>query len=141
MINEIIKGISKALYTEFGEDYRIFSESIEQGLKEPCFFILCINPTHELFFWRRYFRENDFCIHYFPKSEHRKREECQEVAERMMECLEVVSAADVQIRGTKMKYEMEDGVLHFFVNYDCFVFRIKHEDEMEDMTAQTNVKE
>ena len=43
MINEIIDGISVAINTEFGDDYEIYTESIEQGLEEPCFSILCLN--------------------------------------------------------------------------------------------------
>lgn len=37
MINKIIDGISISLNAEFGDDYKIYTESIEQGLKEPCF--------------------------------------------------------------------------------------------------------
>lgn len=138
MINAIIKGIAKALYNEFG--YRIHTESIEQGLKEPCFFVLCVNPTHELYNWNRYFRENDFCIHYFPQSSNRQREECQDAAERMMECLEIITADGIQIRGTDMNYEFEDGTLRFFVNYNCFVYRIDNSDPMEEATISTIAK-
>ena len=67
MINKIIDGISVAINAEFGYDYEIYTESVEQGLNEPCFSILCLNPTNEQFLGRRYFRNNQFCIHYFPK--------------------------------------------------------------------------
>ena len=49
MINSIIEGISIAINTEFGERYTIYTESVEQGLKEPCFFISCLNPTSKVF--------------------------------------------------------------------------------------------
>ena len=39
MINSIIEGISIAINTEFEDVYTIYTESVEQGLKEPCFFI------------------------------------------------------------------------------------------------------
>ena len=68
MINKIIKGISQALYSEFGEEYNIYTEDIMQGLNEPCFFIQCINPKITLFRGNRYYRENQFAIQNFPKS-------------------------------------------------------------------------
>ena len=43
MINSIIDSIGISLNAEFGDKYTIYSESIEQGLKEPCFFISCLN--------------------------------------------------------------------------------------------------
>ena len=39
MINKIIDGISVAINSEFGDPYEIYTESIEQGLVEPCFSI------------------------------------------------------------------------------------------------------
>ena len=130
MINEIIDGISVAINTEFGDDYEIYTEDIEQGLKEPCFSILCLNPTVEQFLGKRYFRTNQFCIHYFPKSNER-RSECNAVAERLFNCLEIITVGGDLIRGTSLHFEISDDVLSFFVNYDLFAY--KNEDEAEHM--------
>ena len=53
MINSIIRAISVSLNNEFGDNYTIYTETVEQGLKEPCFFISCINPTNNLFLGKR----------------------------------------------------------------------------------------
>ena len=86
MINQIIDGISVAINSEFGDPYEIYTESIEQGLVEPCFSILCLNPTINQVLGKRYFRRNQFCIHYFPSSDE-KRSECQAVFERLLNAL------------------------------------------------------
>ena len=139
MINKIIDGISISLNAEFGDDYKIYTESIEQGLKEPCFSIVCVNPTNELFRGKKYFRKNLFCIQYFPKGED-KRSECMDVLERMFDCLEVIKVgADLQ-RGTSMHGEVVDQVLNFFVNYDMFVYKVESTDAMETMDLTSNVK-
>ena len=142
MINKIIDGISISLNAEFGENYKIYTESIEQGLKEPCFFITCLNPTTELFLGKRYFRTNQFCIQYFPETNEKQRE-CNGVAERMLQCLEYITiyGEDKPIMGTKMKYEVVDGVLNFFVNYDCFIRKTEQQTPMESLQASTSVKE
>lgn len=136
MINKIIDGISKAINKEFGDDYEIYTEEIEQGLNEPCFSIVCIKPTNNLFRQNRYFRKNQFCIHYFPSSKE-KRLECQQVLERMYLILEYIEIEETfegkvtitKTMGTEMNGEYNDGVLNFFVNYDMYV------DKMEEKTT------
>lgn len=139
MINKIIDGISISLNAEFGDDYKIYTESIEQGLKEPCFSILCINPTNELFRDKKYFRKNQFCVQYFPSSEG-KYAECMDVFERMTDCLDVIKVGDDLQRGTSMHGEVVDQVLNFFVNYDMFVYKVESTDAMESMDLTSNVK-
>lgn len=120
MINSITESISISLDAEFGEEYTIMREVKKQALREPCFFISCINPGMKQFFGRRYLRKNQFLIQYFPKSECIN-EECSGTAERLFSCLEYIAISGSLLRGTSMHYEIADGVLHFFVNYNCFV--------------------
>ena len=130
MINEIIAAISVALNKEFGDDYENHMEEIKQDLTEPCFFI----PANNLFLGRRYQWTGQFSIQYFPKSQEVRRE-CADVAERMYDCLEYITMdGDTEpIMGTKMKHEVVDGVLNFFVNYDYFVIKNEKNELMEDV--------
>lgn len=141
MINSIIEAIGIALNAEFGDRYEIHREAMEQGLEEPCFFIFCIHPTNQQFLGTRYLRTNQFCIQYFPESQE-KRQECYTVAERMWQCLEyvVIRDEDKPIRGTRMKYEVVDDILHFFVNYDLFVYKGKESVVMEEFSSRSQVK-
>lgn len=138
MINSIIEAISITLDAEFG--YETHMEEIKQDLVEPCFYISCLNPTVELFLGKRYFRQNQFVIQYFPESDNEQRE-CNSVAERLMWSLEYITLDGDLIRGTVMKYEVIDGILSFFVNYDCFVYRVEENTPMEVMESTTDVKE
>jgi hypothetical protein len=122
MINKIIDGISIAINSCFGDEYEIYTESVEQGLQEPCFSIVCLNPTIEQFLGSRYFRQNQFCIHYFPSSKD-KRAECYSVMEKLSNALEIIEANGETTRGTQMHGEFVDDMLHFFVNYDMFVYK------------------
>lgn len=144
MINLIIEAISVSLNEEFGDSYEIHMEEIQQDLKEPCFFISSLNPTIRRFLGKRYFRTNQFCIQYFPKTAEKQRE-CNNVAERMWQCLEYITICDEDkpIRGTKMKYEVVDGILNFFVNYDCFINKQETEQQtlMESLEVSANMKE
>lgn len=140
MINKIIEGISIALNSCFGDDYEIYTESVEQGLKEPCFSIVCLNPTIEQFLGTRYFRTNQFCVHFFPSSSD-KRAECYSVMEKLTNALELIEVEGEKVRGTKMNGEIDVDMLHFFVNYDMFVYKPKEASEpMETVSHKTGVK-
>ena len=141
MINSIIESISITLNAEFGDKYAVHREEKKQGLKEPCFFVQCLNPTEELLFWKRYFRQNQFCIQYFPEDELRGKQECYAVAERLFSCLEYLDVGGDPVMGTKRKCEVVDGILHFFVNYDLFVYKVAGSvPVMEDVSSETHVK-
>ena len=141
MISSIIEGISVAINTEFGDGYTIYTESIEQGLKEPCFFISCLNPTNKVFFGERYFRTNQMCIQYIPTNTSVEKEECNAVVERLFNCLEYITVEDDPVRGSKMNSEIVDGILNFFVNYDLFIMKLKNEEvAMNEILKNVAVK-
>lgn len=139
MTNSIIEAISIALNAEFDGKCKAHMEEIKQGLKPPCFFIVSLSPTNELFLGKRYFKSNPFCIQYFPESA-KKQRECNAVAERMNWCLEYITVDGDKCRGTKMHHEVVDGVLNFFVNYDFFVYKHEVSEAMGEMESHNNVK-
>ncbi|MBA9087475.1 hypothetical protein FHR92_003960 [Fontibacillus solani] len=145
MINKIVDAISVSLNEAFGDDYEIYTESVEQGLQEPCFSISCLNPTNNLFRNKKYFRTNLFCIQYFPKSIEPKAE-CNAVLERLYDCLELITIVENETtssltRGTRMKGEVVNGVLSFFVNYNMFVYKVEvPADEMESLEVKSDIR-
>lgn len=141
MINTIIGAISQALNTEFGDNYECYMEEIKQDLKEPCFFIQCLNPTEELFIGKKYFRRNQFCIQYFPESKSGPNAECHSVAQCLLDCLKWLPVKDSKVMGRKMHYEVKDGMLYFFVNYDMFVYKaVEALPVMEEVSIETLAK-
>lgn len=140
MINSIIDAVAKALNGEFGDDYEIYGEQIEQGLKEPCFFVAIIEASVQPYPGNRYLRHNQLCIQYFPLSTAKNRE-CEDVAVRLEQCLECIALDDGYIRGTDMSHEVHDAVMSFFVNYNMFVTRINENEQMESIMSNTMIKE
>ena len=140
MINKIIDGISIAIHSEFGDHYEIYTESVEQGFEEPCFSIRCLNPTINPKLGKRYFRTNQFCIHYFPESAE-ERSECNAVAERLICALGYITIDGDLCRGSGVHYEVVDNVLSFFVNYDLYVYKeVATEPAMESFVQGTSMK-
>jgi hypothetical protein len=138
-IKELIDAIAKALFQEFGSDYEIYTEKVEQGLQEPCFLIRCLNPTKNVFLGRCYKRTNQFAIQYIPSTDEAI-EECNNVMERLFECLENVILSERPIHGKELNGEINDGILTFTVNYDGFVLKTEEQYNMEDLDIFTESK-
>ncbi|CCL55970.1 phage tail terminator family protein [Clostridioides difficile] len=132
MLNNIIDGISVKLDKSFGESYTIYSEDVEQGINEPCFFIVPINSSKVSYPNARELKKNSFDVHYFPKSND-KSFEINEVAEMLLEELEYINVNEDLVRGTNMNYEIIDNVLHFFVDYNYFTIKSNNTEKMNDV--------
>lgn len=133
MLNEIIKGISMKLNATFGDEYKAYQNDVEQGLKEPCFFIRVLNPALSPLLGRRSLKQNPFDVRYYPKAPGNNAEMFT-VAEELMECLEYITLPGGDLlRGTGMNYEIVDDVLHFFVNFNHTLIKPYEEIPMETL--------
>lgn len=125
MLNKIITGISQAIDFEFNSEdsteYTIYTENVEQGLDEPCFFVFKLNPSSKQLVGNRYDKKYPFDIHYFPKDLENINYEINEVTERLYSALEYINVDGNLVRGTSMNDETVDNVLHFFVNFNMIV--------------------
>jgi hypothetical protein len=141
MVNDLIDAISIKLNQVFGDGKRIYSESVKQGLQEPCFFIAVLNPLQTQMIGNRYFRQHPFDIHYFPAVQD-SNNELQEMASDLFDALEYVTLTNGDlVHGIKMHYEVVDGVLHFFVDYNMYISKVEvPADNMETLTVNNDVK-
>lgn len=140
MIQSIIDGIIKAIRTEYDRSFRIYTESVEQGLKEPCFSVLCLTGSDEQEFGSRRNREHLFNITYFP-STNEPILECLNVKEKLFDLLNMIEADTSILRGANMNGEIVDGVLQFHVTYSFSLLKVNDENYMENIEVTTNGKE
>ena len=141
MINSIIESIIVSLQEEFGDTVQSYREEGLQEFQKPCFLVRNVSHSCRLFLGKRYFRKNQFCIQFFPDTKEKENEVYNDAAKRLTSCLEYLKADDGLVRGTNMKYEITEGILHFFVNYDMFVYRLAADvPVMEEIASETSVK-
>lgn len=141
MVSKIISGIAGKLNAAFGENYRIYRNDVEQGLQEPCFFIVPLSPTRQQVLGRRYRQDNPFDIHYFPSQSEQMQSEMDRTADQLFETLEYITLEDGDLlRGTGMRYEIIDNVLHFFVDFNLYLFRQEEKENMETLESRVQVK-
>lgn len=141
-VNNIIDGICEAINNEFGDDYEIYTEVVEQGLKNPCFTVSCVRTDITQRLGNRYKRTNLFCVYYFPSDNIEKRLPAQDVKERLYNALEYITVDNDLTRGTKMDGTIVDNVLVFMVNYDMEVFKVSNDNDskMEVIDTSINAK-
>ncbi|MFC5703181.1 DUF6838 family protein [Cohnella faecalis] len=101
----------------------IHTETVDEGVVKPCFFVKDFPVAQSRIMGRRYARAHSFDIQYFPLSAIEPIEEAHDAAERLTEALEYIPLEVGQVRGTGMRYEFVDSVLHFFVNVNLYMFK------------------
>lgn len=142
MENEFIAGISIKLNKVFGDEKRIYTEDVAQGLKEPCFFILPLNLSQSNMLASRKFVQMPFDVHYFPEVPNNN-SELFEMGWELTDALEFITlVSGDMLHGTDMHCEVVDGVLHFFVSYNIFTVPIAtvSDDEMAEVAITSSVK-
>lgn len=127
MLVSIINGIVHKLFDQYGEDYAIYTDFVEQDFNEPCFYIHVVDSSSNRELYNRYKRSYSFDIVYFPKKENCI-DELGEISEQLYLELEMISVDGNLVTGTEMKHHIQDGVLHFLVDYRLMIEKIEQKE-------------
>lgn len=138
MINQMIAGISDALYEEFGDGYEIYKEASMQDIEEPAFFVRCLTPNIKNQTDIRRKVNVLFAIQYFPESE-KPHQEMNEVYERLSDCLELISVEGKNVRGEVECRDMSD-TLTATAEYKLFICEKQELPYMEELNTNQEVK-
>lgn len=118
MIQSVIDAIVKAIKDEY-QDYRVYTESVEQGLITPCFSVLCLSADDEHRLGVRYNKDYLININYFPSSDEPYME-CQNVGEVLGDILQDIVVDGAVIHGSNMSWNITDSVLVATVSYRIY---------------------
>ena len=138
MITEILDAVTRQLSELFDDEYAIYTDEVEQGLKEPCFFVTFLEPSEKPMIGQRYFRQTSMVIQFIPDESEMVSRNVYEVADVLIDGMEYItlSGGDL-LRGTGRRWQVVDGVLNFFVNYNMFVRRKQEQQEpMEEIEVK-----
>jgi len=139
-INDVINSVFRSLAEHFPDKPR-YGEEIKQGLKAPCFFVKLFPARQTREQGRRYLRTHAFDIHYFPDRKKDENEDAHGMAEQLYAVLEYLPLGSSLCRGTRMRHEVVDGVMHFFINYDFHVMRPAPESpKMQNIEQEVSIE-
>ena len=140
MLNGIVEGIVAQLKAVFEDRCEIYQNNDGQELKKPCFFIAVLQPELSPLLGLRALKRNPFDIHYYPAMPGDSTE-MLDAAERLMLGLEFIKIPSGELlHGTSMRYEMIEGILHFFICYNMIIKRKKELPLMETLQTDVNPK-
>lgn len=104
----------------------IYQDMLPMGYRSPCFFVNHVDTQVQLKLFNRYRVVANYDITYHPEGRKFNSKEFSDVAEKMTYGLELIQLEDGNyVRGNNIRYEVQDGVLHFFITFDFFVIRAK----------------
>lgn len=129
MYNEIVDALTGKLAELFPE-CPVHTDTVEQGLEEPCFIVNMLEPSEERVMGQRYFRKTGFCVQYLPGKAAQVSRELNRVAEILMEGLEYITQEDGKLlRGSGRSFRTVEGMLLFNVSYNMYVLREREKAE------------
>lgn len=130
MIDTLLtEGITKALYDAF--KVPVYLEWKENKMKFPCFLVSVADSNHDLHVSKLYNRKLDYTVKYFLNAESIPvdyRKDLLQIGEELYDILEYVKVGDRITRGEGMKYNENDGVLHFSVTYEMLLHKESKKD-------------
>lgn len=134
MVNSLLNAVTTQLGTTFGTGYRYYVEDVQQKLTKPCFTIDVISPTQRSRSPKLYDRTMPLVVHYFSDSKQSLKNNCYDMAERVLECLEYIPYENTVLRGENISWQIVDEVLQIFITYRFkTVMSEATEDNMEDI--------
>lgn len=138
MFKKILDGICLKLSEYY--NYSIYIDESEQGFEEPCFFIQHIESSHQSKLNDRHSREYRFNVRFHNTKD--GIEMLNTKGDELYQILEYIKTEEGQlVRGLNMEFEINDGVLHFFVTYKGELDSIKDSvEKMQHMDTKVGVE-
>jgi len=142
-INRIIEGLGAKLHALTG--YPVYVDFKKNHVQFPCFHLKLLDQSSSHVLGDRHMQEHRFDIWYILNDADEvtdSRKEIHEMAEALFMALEYITLEDgTQVRGEEMSYRVTDGILHFFVAYNVFVFKERpHVEKMQTLNAKGGAK-
>ena len=125
VVRSLTVALSKGLEGIFNNPC-IYQDMLPMGYKSPCFFVNHVDTQIQLKLFNRYRVVANYDITYHPAERKFNSKEFSEVVEKRTYGLELVQLEDGNyVRGSNIRYEVQDSVLHFFITFDFFAIRAK----------------
>lgn len=138
MIQKVVDSICRLLKQNI-EEADIYTETVKQSLKKPCFVVICDQMSCQRFLGNRFFYSIPVCIDYFADSVSTKEKEYAQY-ELMADWLEVLPIDDGYIRGSHIHTTTENGRMHFWITYEYYGVKTEEKDMMGSLDWTRDVQ-
>jgi hypothetical protein len=135
MIEEITKGIAKGLKTKFGKEYSIYIDSVSQGIKKPCFFILNTNCQYDRLLARRAKITFSYEIEIYLD----KRTDRENILFELFSVLEFIDTDLGKLMGKNMSFSLENEKAVFKCQYTIIAEMTEEKSEYMEHLERKDV--
>jgi hypothetical protein len=136
-INDIRQAV-RAVLAECFPDIPVL-DGLPEAASPPYFVVQLLESGHTQELGRRYLRQYPFSIRYVDPDA--GDDERYDVADKLSDALQWIEADGRPVRGTGMKFRIEDQVLHFAVEYRVRVWKpVRPDPAMQTLDLKEGVK-
>ena len=122
VVKEVVIGIATKINKIYENKYPIYTDGEQQGVDKPCFFIKYLKgeENREIGLQDRFYKDKlNFVI--IGYTEDGNSDILYDMIDNLYE-LEYIELTDkTLLRAYKLHPEVEDGILHFFIDYEIFI--------------------
>ena len=111
----VILSVADALRKAFPQ-LEAYTSKVEQGVKKPCFFVLCENVTARKELNNRVLLSYQICVEYLP-GEEAQYHDLANIANKVMATLSLIPLSGGGVRGTEQLYQIAGKMLKNTVVY------------------------
>ena len=127
-ISDIETAITRKLRSVFGSSYKLYTEEIPQGFKEPCFFVQFLNLEEFNRLGQQWRVHTFFNVQYFGLN-------ARNMMLKVQHALDIVELLNGQLmRSTSKNSEVVDGVAHNFMSFNFTLAEVEAKEFMESMS-------
>lgn len=136
VIEETVRSLSERLREKFGEEYKVYTESVYMGAEKPCFFIDCEKTEKIPLLGKRFMLRINIAATLVSDSD-TKRSEAENAAWDMFGAMSYLEAGNRIIRGRGLNGRCEDAGFVMRGVYDIFMTEDEEETAMmESMSVR-----
>ncbi len=138
MIKAVLDAVCIKLSEVYGDSHRIYTESVEQGLVEPCFFVQLVDASKRRLNASRQSTLVPLVIHHFSGTA----EPDYDVADELFDVLNIIRTdRGARYRGTDFHIDTVDDVVQVFITYEAYADYVEQSAVMDSVRVQTRLKE
>ena len=141
MVTELLDCISAALYDKFGPGIEIYTNVVEMGSAENCFFLQVLEPALTRYPNRRWRLEVPLDVHYF-QGDGTDTTALYGIGERALPLLEQLpNPGGLPFRGTGLRFQVDEGerALHVFATYTLQLRDVEETELMQILSQEVGL--
>jgi len=136
MRDEILAGMARKLETL---DIPVFVKDTKQEGDTAYFLVLPLTSSVKKVIGSRYRLNHSFEVQYYPPKDGESVQES--VEDVLFQLLEYISMGEDLIHGTKMHTKNEEGMFHFYVDYNFYSYKeVEEKIDMGDVDIKNGLK-